>query len=322
MVIKLQYFCPIDDDFGYTHSIDNLIIEYDIKGVGQKGIDTIIDKIHEIRDKNDLKQYWERLNVNACSKYQYYNNHLRVDVGIYMMVGRYVEFVAERKDKFFVYPIVKLEVNPNKHFENLVLQEILLMLQEMSAESRLVKYDYCIDIPVNPVDVEVFGTRKQQGLYKGTRYYGQRNKNGYCKIYDKQKEQKLETPLTRVEHTIESKMKTKSISFENIYIKDEQTDKEEIKINSTNRCIVELCNALAVNDIPYESIINKLDKRTKRTIKECITNSGYRKLEFNESIHTRLINNIKLVFKLIDVVTEDDNGFLQLDDDYKNPWEE
>lgn len=320
----MQYFCPIDDEYGYTHSIDNLIIDYDIKGIGQKGVQNVIDKIHDIRDKNNLQDYWERLNVNACSKYQYYNNHLRVDVGIYLMVGRYVEYVPDRRDKFFVYPIVKLEVNPNKHFKNPILHEILAMLKDMSADSRLVKYDYCIDIPVKPTEVEVFGTRKQQGLYKGTRYYGQRNKNGYCKIYDKQKEQKLDTPLTRVEHTIETKMKTKSISFENINVKDSAADKESEKenINSTYKCIVELCNTLSANDISYDNILNKLDKRSKRVIKETLTNSGYRKLEFNQKIHDRLIDNVESVFNIKRIVAVDDDGFLTLDDDYKNPWEE
>ena len=265
----MNYFSPIVDEFGYTHSIDNLIIEYDIKAVGQKGIENIIEKIHQIKDDNNIQDYWERLNVNACSKYQYYNNHLRVTTGIYMMIGRYVETFNntgnDTKTKFFVYPIVKLEVNPNKHYNNPILNQIQDMLKEITAEARLVKYDYCIDIPVKPNEVEVFGTRKEQGLYKGTRYYGQRNKNGYCKIYDKQKEQKLETPLTRVEHTIESKMKTKSISFENIYISSQQKDDlESENISSVLQIIGNLCLTLSANGIPYEDKIKQLNPRTKK----------------------------------------------------------
>ena len=321
-MIKLQYFCPINDDFGYTHSIDNLIIEYDIKQVGQKGVENLINSFHDIRDKYLLKNYWERLNVNACNKYQWYKNHIHMDIGVYISVGKYLEYIPDRKDKFFEYPLVKLEVNPNKHFDNPVLKEILEMLLDISAQGRLIKYDYCIDIPVQPKDVEVFGTRKERGLYKGTRYFGQRNKNGYCKIYDKQKEQALDTPLTRVEHTISTTKTTKAISFENIYVKDLKADKEESKINSTYQCIVDLCQALRVNDIPYEEIINNLDKRTKRVVKESIANSGYTKLEFNQSIHDRLITNVESVFKTKQLETVDENGFLQLDDDYKNPWEE
>ena len=101
-----------------------------------------------------------------------------------------------------------------------------------------------------------------------------------------------------------------------------KADKEESKINSTYQCIVDLCQALRVNDIPYEEIINNLDKRTKRVVKESIANSGYTKLEFNQSIHDRLITNVESVFKIKQLETVDENGFLQLDDDYKNPWEE
>ncbi|MDO5564938.1 MAG: hypothetical protein Q4F88_06900, partial [Eubacteriales bacterium] len=147
-----------------------------------------------------------------------------------------------------------------------------------------------------------------------------RNKNGYCKIYDKAKEQDLETPLTRIEHTITTAKTTKSISFENVYIKSKKKDKE-LKINSTYQCIVDLCKTLEINELPYESIINKLDKRTKRAVKEALINSGYEKLELNQIIHDRLLKNIKSAFKINDVITTDNDGLLQIDDDYQNPWE-
>lgn len=322
-MIKLQYFCPIDDEKGYTHSIDNLIIEYDIKDIGQKGVDKIIKHLQSIKDDYNLKNYWERLNVNPCSKYQWYTNHIHMDTGIYLSIGRFVEHLQDAKKKsFFVYPVVKLEVNPNKHFENPVLQDVLSLLQKEKSDARLRKYDYCIDVPLSPSDVEIFGSRKQQGLYKGTRYFGQRNKNGYCKIYDKAKEQDLDNPLTRIEHTITTTKTTKAVSFENIYVKNLKSVKiKDDKISDTNKCIRDLCLTLKANDLPYEQIINQLDKRKKQTIKELLTGNDFEKLDFDQIIHDRLLKNIKSAFKISEVVTTDDQEFLQLDDNYKNPWD-
>lgn len=318
----MKYFCPVVDGYNYTHSIDNLTIEYDIGSFGSSGVQKVIDKLHEIKDKYNSKDidYWERLNVNACSKYQWYNNHLHMDNGIYISVGRYTEYIETRSEKFFVYPKVKLEVNPNKHYEKPILKDVLDMLSEMSLDGRLIKYDYAIDIPVPPKEVEVFGSRKEHGLYKGTRYYGQKNKNGYCKIYDKQKEQNLDTPLTRIEHTISITKTTKNISFENIFIKH-TAENEKIELSNLLQTIGNLCMTLAENDIDYEDKIKGLDPKTKRKIKEYIANSGYIKLEFNQEIHNKLLINIKSVFRIKETLTTDDNDFLQLDDDYKNPWE-
>lgn len=317
----MKYFCPIQDTNNYIHSIDNCIIEYDIKDIGTKGINKLIDKIHDIKDKYRDIDYWERLNVNACSKYQWYNNHIHLDNGIYISIGRYTEYVEQRKEKFFIYPIMKLEINPNKHSEKPILKDVLELLKGISSDGRLIKYDYAVDIPVGPKEVEVFGSRKEFGLYKGTRYYGQKNKNGYCKIYDKQKEQELDTPLTRVEHTISTTKTTKNISFENIYIKQKNDNDNTEKINSTYKCIVDLCNTLKANSLDYEHIINNLDKRTKRTVKEYMTKSEYIKLEFDEKIHDKLLNNIKEFFKIKEILTVNDNDFVQIDNDYKNPWE-
>ncbi|MDO5564928.1 MAG: hypothetical protein Q4F88_06850, partial [Eubacteriales bacterium] len=149
-----------------------------------------------------------------------------------------------------------------------------------------------------------------------------RNKNGYCKIYDKAKEQDLETPLTRIEHTITTTKTTKAISFENIYVKNLKSEnKKDEKITDTNKCIRDLCLTLKANDLPYEQILNQLDKRKKQTIKELIAGNGFEKLELNQIIHDRLLKNIKSAFKINDVITTDDDGFLKIDDDYQNPWE-
>ena len=62
------------------------------------------------------------------------------------------------------------------------------------------KFDYAVDVPARLKDIQV-NSRKEPGLYKGTRYYGQRNKHGRLKIYDKKAESELPDDTSRVEWT-------------------------------------------------------------------------------------------------------------------------
>lgn len=293
-----------------------------IKDLGQTGVNKCVEAIQEISKKYMEVDYWERLNVNPCSKYQYYTNHIHVDTGIYLSIGKYVEYVESTK-KFYMMPLVQLEVNPNKHHGKPILKDILDYLKTVSDSGTLKKYDYTIDIPLMPDDVQIFGSRKEKGLYKGTRYFGQRNKNGYCKIYDKQKEQKLETPMTRVEHTISCTKTTKEISFENIYIKSKSEN--ETALTDVNQCIVNMALALRENGLDFDEYLKILDKRKKRVILEGINQSGYEKIEFDKEIHKKLLDEVFKAFYLIpqkEDIKVNQDGFMMLADDYKNPWDE
>lgn len=330
----MQYFYSVTDKYGNIHSIDNLVFIYNIKDLGQKGIDKCIQFCKDLSEKHGKSpEYWERLNVNACTKYQWYNNHIHLCNGIYLSIGKYVEIVQnERKNNkdYYVMPLIKLEINPNKHFDNPLFTELNEWLRTHSGSIELYKYDYAIDIPV-PLDaVQVFGTRKEKGLYKGTRYFGQRNKNGYCKIYNKQKEQGLENPLTRVEHTITSSRKgsynkkTEKISFENIYFKSGKDASDSKQLNSTYQCIVNMAKALQVNGLSFDEYIDKLDKRIKQKIREAIAQESYTRLDFDQSILDDLLAHVKENFDYKEPepdVYEDEEGFLQLSDNAVLPFD-
>ncbi|MBP3458501.1 MAG: hypothetical protein J6K58_04775 [Lachnospiraceae bacterium] len=315
----MQYFCSSADGNGFIHSIDNLIIEY--VTIGSDGaIKRILTDIQEIGKKHEGHiNYWERLNCKPCSKWSWCQHNVHLDDGIYISIGHYVNYAKPKVD-FEVYPVVKLEVNPNKHAGKEVLTDLLEVLRVWGDDVTLCKYDYAVDIPMNPEDVEVFGSRKERGLYKGTRYFGQRNKNGYCKIYDKQKEQELDSPLTRVEHTIvcSGRKSTKSISFENVYFKREKKKSsfDDKKITPTDKVLIDFCNLCKANDLDYKSILEGLDKRKRWFITECLTESEYEKLEFDDDIREALLEKVYEYFgikKKADIEV-DEEGWVVLDD--------
>lgn len=311
----MEYFFSVKDSNGYIHTIDNVVLTYSIKRLGTKCFNELLEEFHKLKEKYPNTNYWERLNINPCSKYSFFQNAVHLDDGIYILLGHYSDYDKE-KSEYYVFPLLRLEINPNKHADKPIFQDVMTLLNEYCCDFYLNRYDYAIDIPVVPEDVQVFGSNKEKGLYKGTRYYGQRNRNGFCRIYDKQKEQHLDTPLTRVEHVISLTRTTKNISFEKIYIKDESVvDSDSEKISKTDAVILELCALASANGLEYESIINKLDKRKKWFIKSKLNQCQYKLLEFNKEVHDKLLDMVRDYFKVKDVIRVDENGFLQIDDE-------
>lgn len=321
----MDYFNSVTDANGYIHSVDNVTVMYYITGLGTKEVDRFLDKVHLVRDNHPGVNYWERLNCTPCTRFSWFCHQIHLDDGIFLSLGQYGDYWREEK-RFLLFPVAKLEVNPNKHFGNPAFTELLDILKKDCYDSKLNKYDYAVDIPVVMDDVQVFGTRKEKGLYKGTRYYGQRNKNGYCKIYDKQKEQGLDTPLTRVEHTFSNVKTTKGLSFEDVYIRTETVSGEVKKLNSTYTAVVELCVRCRDNGLDYEDIIARIDKRCKQSIMQAINSCNYCKLDFDREIHDRLLDKVRDYFGIFDYgktddFYEDEKGFLHVTDDVELPFD-
>lgn len=326
----LNYFVKEMDENGYTHSVDNLVIVYEINPVYQKSyLDMLIDSIHNLRDSyNGLINYWERLNVSACSKYSWYCNHIHLDDGIYISLGHYQEGVKE-KGLYVIFPLLKLEVNPNKHFDKPVFKDLQNIINRFCLSGSLKKYDYAIDIPCKLNDIQVFNTRKEPGLYKGTRYFGQRNKDGYVKIYDKTKESGLDSPLTRVEHTFDMVKHTKGKSFTNFHILQSSQDEkqEDSDLSKNDKLIIGLCMRLSANNLEFEDLLTGLDKRKKRKIYNNLF-GNFKEISFNQELHDKLLNQVMDKFNVVPDVQEENpestsgEEFATLPEDYKSPWDE
>ena len=320
----MKYFLSEVDEFGYTHSIDNLVIVYDINPLYQNDyLDIMIDSIHNLRDsyKGSLN-YWERLNVNACSKYSWYCNHIHLDDGIYLSLGHYRDGLKE-KATYVIFPLLKLEINPNKHYEKLVFKDLQKIINRFCLSGMLKKYDYAIDIPCGISDVQIFNTRKEPGLYKGTRYYGQRSRDGYVKIYDKTKESGLDVPLTRVEHTFDMVKHSKDKSFTSFHVLQPDLQFSYEDISKTDFVIVSLCNLLKANNIDFMNVLRGLDKRKKKKVIEYL-NGGYKEITFNQAIHDRLISQVMDKFNVVSPEEEEKasgDEFVKLEEDVVLPWD-
>lgn len=321
----MQYYISETDLNGYVYSIDKLIIEYVLKDPTENVIDFIHKLIEFYPDIKD-QEYYENLNKPYSSRWQYYNNSIHLCDGFFIQVGKWT--INNEGDKT-CFPILRIEYNPNKHAEKPIIQSFFKWIFEGSryAEAELKRYDIAIDIPCKKEDVQVFGSRKEFGLIKGTRYYGQKNKDGYCKIYDKGKEAELDYDLTRIEHTFrhnkKGSHKKQGLSWESIYIKHKSDDLPDLK-SKNMQVMYDLCVLLDANCIQYREILDKLDHRSKKTIMDAISGGCYEKFVPDQDIHDRLIDKVYDMYnidKLNKPLEVDDQGFVKVDDSISLPFD-
>ena len=314
----MQYFNPQIDKFGFTHSIDNVIFRYFVKSFNTEHI---ANELIAIR-KNCGCDGWEKLNCSACSKYSWYQNIVHIG-SIHIFFGKMQSF--NKVDRSWtILPILRLEVNPNKHFNTNEFAEVMKWVRQNCTSTELVRYDYAIDIPYNINSVKAYNSRKEAGLYKGTIYRGQRNKHGFMRIYNKALEQKLSgKDLTRIEHTI---CVNQSPSFEKITIlQSSNSQLSPNELDALNNTIINLCLVLQAHGIDFEPYIAKLNYRRRKKIEPYLYGNTM-ELEYNKEILDKLLEDIKALFDADienDTNTDknmDDYDFVSVSDDEELPF--
>lgn len=285
----MLYYNSIKDENGFVHSIDNVVFVYYIK---RYNMDKVADELIAIRENNACDG-WEKLNCPPCSKYSWYQNIIHIGA-IHISFGKMQSFDKISSRTWITLPRLRIEVNPNKHFSEKVFQDILAWLKENCTDGILKKYDYAIDIPNHINNVKVYHSRKEAGLYKGTIYRGQRSQHGFMKIYDKAKEQAdSETPLTRVEHTLEY---GKPLSLEKInIINPTKKSANHSELDNLNKCIVSLCLALQAHDVDFEPYIASLNYRRRKTLEPYLHGNSI-ELVYDEAIINSLVDKIIELF--------------------------
>lgn len=319
----MDYFVSYIDSDGYIYSIDNVVIEYKL-GIGTSN--SFLKSIKELSEKypDNNKEYWERLNCPLCSKYQYYEHHIHLRDGIYLMIGKW--FLFDKDKDRVLFPMVKLDVNPNKHYKDDIFLDLIKIIREDMADYYLKRFDFAIDIKTDLENVQNFSSRKEKGLYKGTRYYGIHNQNGFCKIYDKKKESNLDYSLTRVEHTIKISEKKQSIkdivqnlNLEKIMVKKEIN--QSLKLNRSASALRDFYIRCKVNNIEVDDIMDNLDYRMKKQIFEAVSECDYKLINYDIEIIKRLIKKVIELYCPEKAIIEDDNGFLQTNKDLYLPFD-
>lgn len=312
----MKYYYSITDDFGYTHSIDNVVYVYYIKNYNMK---TVADELIAIRNQNSCNG-WEKLNCSACSKYSWYQNVVHYEKAIHISFGKMQSFDSLNR-KWDILPLLRLEVNPAKHHDKKIFQDVMEWIRRNCTSGILKKYDYAIDVPYKIDVVKVYNSHKEAGLYKGTIYRGQRSQHGFMKIYDKATEQNdSDVPLTRIEHTLDP---TKPISLEKITIlQSKDSNLNPNQLDNLNYCIVTLCLVLQAHGIDFEPYIAKMNYRRRQRILPYLY-GNCTELQYDMNILNQLLDNISQLFDADGKPYNHDiydDGFIQMNDDVELPF--
>lgn len=284
------------DDLGYTHSIDMVIIDYLLKGSYKK----ISEMLCKIFENDGVKSSLDNL---PNFKYQYYVDMVWCD-GIVFHLGKYTDYDKESKT-WSTLDVLRLEVNPNKHLGTPKMDKALKFINEWCSDGVLIRYDYAIDIPVHIDDVLVIGSRKEKGLYRGTRYFGRRHNHGYLKIYDKAKEQRESMEITRVEYTYKA---GEIPSWENIVVRASVSSSGDDKqLSGTVKLYLDMLMEIKALGGQIEPYLERMNYRTLKQIEPYLY-SGVQ-LQLDQNILDDLLNCIMdefIITKMDDVVNGDD----------------
>jgi len=292
-----SYLVKLQDERGYVHSIDKLSVAWIYGTPGRYThpfLDKVRDQIIELCKGYDLA-YEVKSNLKAMSAYSWTYHFIKCRFGIPVFIG--YQNVGKGGD-VELKNIVRLEFNPNKVYEeDNLIDDIIRLLNALKPSDVAVKrLDYAIDIPVPLEDVVVLQSRKDKRCYKGTVYLGKRMTHNAIKIYDKQKEQNLDTPLTRFEITCKANHK---IKFDNVIISEgEKMEPFEGKeANPTTRTLVKMCLALKEAGYDYDEFIKSLPYRRRREVIYYVEGIG-QTLVFDDALFEELYKEVVERLKL------------------------
>ena len=317
----IRYFKSYIDNNNFVHSIDNVIVIYDLKIDYNK----VLEKIQSISRTLNPKKYYENLNVLPCTKYSFWVHTINID-SCYICLGKHSEKgieVGTGKKEWYQLDKMRIEINPNKWHDSNLFRMLMDMVEEVAFEGVIDCVDYAIDVPCNINDVVVLRSRKEYGEYKGTRYYGRRGKNGMVRIYNKMIESELLYQLTRIETRWKCKDKFSSVDFGviNRFINNEPT---EDKLSLSTGLILEMLQELKMlGSDNVDKYLSRMNFKTRKQIIELV-HGDLTKYEYDMLYLNKLMDDIKELFNCeVPVVPEMDltDEFMFVDTDEKLPWE-
>lgn len=199
----LKYYSPVKLDKDIIMSCDMLRLSFSLDETKQRRLFSFIN-MYDLRNPNiSIKIFSSR------SSFQYVNlvNVINeIDNNSFAMGIAFNGANSKQNTSCFI------EFNPNKTM-NLV-QPFLDYIKLLSHNIDVVRFDIAFDIPYPR---ELFNLVKDRRNYKKiysmeqknkylddfTEYLGKRQNNGYVKLYNKQIESNLDSPLTRLEITLD-----------------------------------------------------------------------------------------------------------------------
>ena len=268
---------------------------------GWRGV--MLDVSRHFFDKEEIftlldqmaRQSWFEYDHWESRKFGTYRNQFSVKCGADGKLSYWLGVGMVAYGKSRPSDTAKLEFNPNKVGGE---RSLLWLLRQLWSRAKLregcelKQWDLACDWPEPR---EWYSLRKDARLYEEvmrfksdrTQYLGERNKPGRCKLYNKQMESGLTSPLTRLEITVEGLAGPHQVAalWPTVYrMADVQGDAEIAALNDTDRFIF-----ATLLDSPDR--LNELGRRKRARFAGLLEKCRYR-VEFDPQAYARVLADV------------------------------
>ena len=159
-----------------------------------------------------------------------------------------------------------------------VFRSVCLSLGRYCDDIKIRRYDLAVDVPYSRADVQLLkDRRKYSQFYKSeldfTEYLGIGSNQGRVKVYNKQLEADLDTPLTRIELTMEDQ------TFESLKKQWPQVYLRNTYDLSDERLVIQLLQAMPTDSMDFY-LRRVSDRRTKSKYKSLLLSHPFEPSEY------------------------------------------
>lgn len=246
----MRYYRSFVDKFDYCYSVDKLVLHgtflYSCFDEFSARLNTLLIKYVCYDEMPFSFSLFRDTYYQSLKKLTYLNNFKfelckKTQVGLEkssFWLGTHFQSYDKTLDTW------KLELNPNKCMPCDFVSGLFALLRFYSKFVEVGEYDIAVDFPFSrDLLYLVKDKRKYQTIFNSavdkTEYLGSRHEHGFCKLYNKQKESKLDFPLTRFEITC-TRLKASAVvdSLPTIYIQRDQLSMVDMKLTDTDMFIL------------------------------------------------------------------------------------
>lgn len=247
------------------------------------------------------------LRIGKGASEYHYNLHLESGEGGIIVSYKH-NSVKIHKSKQYLYDgtheyayDVRVEFNPSKVLGT-YKENIIHAIQYYFGhhQCNISMMDIALDVEHSKDTIIIYTKNgREENRYMGTRYYGQRGKDGRLKIYDKKKEREKagekidQKHLTRIEYTFKP---DKPIKLDNmIFIVVEPEQYYDIYIYKKIDLSIEIyCYLLAIQN--GQAQIKQFTRTNQKKIKEAL--ASFEKIQFNQIIQAQWRDILNIVYQI------------------------
>lgn len=200
----MEYYLPVYFNDNFVMSCDKIRLKFVFTDDIVKQFNQFVDDL-SFNDMRYIYQYFQSFSVFSYKHlltFKHENSVVSIGLGFNGVKN------SDMHNCF-------IEFNPNKSMVNGYVQPLIDFIKQNAIDLDIARFDCAIDLPYKKDFVYLLKDKRHYSMvYKVeqssnnlggiTEYLGQRNNNGFVKVYNKTVESSLDYDLTRVELTLDS----------------------------------------------------------------------------------------------------------------------